>query len=91
MGYSYNTNNSFQLNDYTTGEDNLRALLDFFEKYPEYRDNNFFIAGESYAGKYIPHLAKRVDEWNEYYAEEGKKVNMKGLLVGNGIMSYNHL
>ena len=48
-------------NDAITANDNLNALLDFYNKFKEYRSNNFWIAGESYAGKYIPDLAVLID------------------------------
>ena len=33
VGYSYNTNTSFQYDDAITATDNMNALLDFFEKF----------------------------------------------------------
>jgi len=35
----------------------MNALVDFFKKFSDYNSNGFWIAGESYAGKYIPDLA----------------------------------
>lgn len=35
----------------------MKAVVNFFEKFPEYKGRRLFIAGESYAGKYIPDLA----------------------------------
>lgn len=66
----------------------MNALLDFFNKYPEYRKNPFWIAGESYAGKYIPDLAVKIDQYN---LNASFQINMKGILVGNGIMSFSQL
>lgn len=34
-----------------------KAIQMFLDKHPEYKQNKFWIAGESYAGKYIPNLA----------------------------------
>jgi len=31
--------------------------------YPEYNKRQFIIAGESYAGKYVPQMAKKVQDW----------------------------
>ena len=36
--------------------DNYHALLSFFEKFPHYKGKEFYVAGESYAGIYIPTL-----------------------------------
>jgi len=35
--------------------------LQFFAGYPELVDNQFWIAGESYAGIYVPTLAAVID------------------------------
>jgi carboxypeptidase C (cathepsin A) len=45
VGFSYNTNESFNYNDSTTATDNMNALLDFFVLYPEYKNNRFWLAG----------------------------------------------
>jgi carboxypeptidase C (cathepsin A) len=86
VGYSINNDPNFTYTDETTATDNLDAVLDFFVKYPELGNNTFWIAGESYAGKYIPDLAVKIDQYN--FAGRGKKVNLKGILVGNGVMTF---
>lgn len=37
-------------NDTSTAEDAYAALTVFFEGFPEYKPNDFYISGESYAG-----------------------------------------
>ncbi len=64
----------------------MNALLDFFKKYPEYLKNAFWIAGESYAGKYIPDLAVLIDKFNQNSGSN--PINFKGIMVGNGVMSF---
>ncbi len=64
-------------------------MLDFFIKYPELSSNIFWLAGESYAGKYIPDLAYKIDLYN--MQTKSKKINLKGLLVGNGFMSFENV
>ena len=51
-------------------------------KYPQYKSNDFFIIGESYAGHYVPAIsAKLVKE-----IEAGNsKINYKGSAIGNGL------
>lgn len=34
-----------------SASDNLAFLENWFEKYPEYKNRDFYITGESYAGK----------------------------------------
>lgn len=51
-------------------------------KYPEYQPNDFYITGESYAGIYVPTLAKAVTLGNAGGASI--TINLKGIAVGNG-------
>ena len=73
-------------NNYTTDQitahDNLMALLQFFRGFYEYRGNDFYISGESYAGIYVPTLALQIVNYNSYtpYAP----INLQGIAVGNG-------
>lgn len=50
--------------------------------------SRFWIAGESYAGKYIPDLAVRIDKFNQ--GSGANPINFKGILVGNGVMSFEN-
>lgn len=72
-------------------QDNFEALKFFFTYYPEYKKANFWLAGESYAGKYIPDLAFRIDHFNlSPDTPEGEKINMKGVFIGNGVMDFRN-
>lgn len=86
VGFSYNNESGYSHNDYNTADDNFNALIDFFHKYPEYQKNKFWIAGESYAGKYIPDLAVRIDRFNDESGSTG--IDFRGIMVGNGVMSF---
>ena len=77
------------LDDNTTADDNLIALLDFFKKYPEFKTKDFYISGESYAGIYVPILAYKIIEYNKK-PETKEKINLKGILVGNGVADWNY-
>jgi carboxypeptidase C (cathepsin A) len=63
--------------DKTTSMENKHAIMDFFNRYPEFRKNEFYISGESYAGVYVPTLAAAL------LGEKG--INLKGIMVGNGV------
>jgi serine carboxypeptidase-like clade I len=83
VGYSYCSDPAgCSHTDTSTADDNLAALLDFFGKYPELKNNNFWIAGESYAGIYVPSLAYAVYNYN--VKNPSTAINLKGILVGNG-------
>ena len=56
------------------------ALHQYFQLFPHLRDNDFYLTGESYAGKYIPSLGMKIHRENA----KGKfKINLKGLALGN--------
>jgi carboxypeptidase C (cathepsin A) len=73
-----------QINDDITANDNFNALLDFFKKFPNYKGRDFYISGESYAGIYVPMLAYKVIMYNKGVVDS-QKINLKGILVGNGV------
>ena len=59
VGFSYsNTSSDYdQSGDKRTAVDSYTFLLHWLERFPEYQGRDFYIAGESYAGHYIPELA----------------------------------
>jgi serine carboxypeptidase-like clade 1 len=77
----------WEVNDETSAQQNLEAVLDFFRRYPDYRRNPFYVSGESYAGIYVPFLASKINKYNESSAEIDK-VKLKGILVGNGVTDW---
>ncbi|XP_052154328.1 serine carboxypeptidase 1-like [Oryza glaberrima] len=83
VGMSYSLNKS----DYTTGDLKTAAdahtfLLKWFELYPEFQSNPFYMSGESFAGIYIPTLADEVVKGIE--KDLKPRINFKGYLIGNG-------
>jgi carboxypeptidase C (cathepsin A) len=84
VGFTYNKNESgYDADDNSQASDNLDALLGFYGKFPEYLSRKLFIAGESYAGVYIPMLAQKIVEHNTE-SSNGMVVPLEGILVGNG-------
>jgi serine carboxypeptidase-like clade 1 len=81
VGFSFYTNGSTTTNDEITSQNNYQFLLNFFESYPEYVSNDFYIFGESYAGIYVPTLVDRIRLGN---AAGNPKINLIGFGVGNG-------
>lgn len=60
VGFSYALNKKYDTDDDTVSYDNYVALQHFFEKFPQFKKNDFYITGESYGGIYIPTLSVRV-------------------------------
>ncbi|KAH7986067.1 hypothetical protein HPB52_025227 [Rhipicephalus sanguineus] len=72
-----------------TTDENYLATLNFFEEYPEFKRNDFYIAGESYAGVYVPLLAQRfVKDPRGGYAVGNGALDME--LLGNSIMFFGY-
>ncbi|KAK7269059.1 hypothetical protein RIF29_21774 [Crotalaria pallida] len=82
LSYSKNTSN-YDTGDLQTASDTHAFLFKWFEQFPELLDNPFYIAGESYAGVYVPTLAHEVVKG----IKSGIKpvINFKGYLIGNGV------
>lgn len=85
VGFSY-TNSSSDLKDSgdkRTAQDALIFLTRWFARFPQYKYRDFYIAGESYAGHYVPQLAKKVYDYNK--ASSKHFINLKGFIVGNAV------
>uniref|UniRef100_A0A0A9HCP7 Carboxypeptidase n=1 Tax=Arundo donax TaxID=35708 RepID=A0A0A9HCP7_ARUDO len=85
VGFSY-TNTTSELKtsgDERTAQDALQFLINWMSRFPQYRHRDFYIAGESYAGHYVPQLARKIVEYNK--ASSYPFINLKGILVGNAV------
>ncbi|GMH15859.1 hypothetical protein Nepgr_017700 [Nepenthes gracilis] len=82
VGFSYtNTSSDYDnLGDNFTANDAYAFLHSWFLKFPSYRRRDFYIAGESYAGKYVPELAELIHDKNK---DPSLYIDLKGILMGN--------
>ncbi|KAL2896453.1 Serine carboxypeptidase-like 40 [Bienertia sinuspersici] len=82
VGFSYsNTSSDYHTNgDTKTAEDNYVFLLNWFERFPEFKGRDFYISGESYAGHYVPQLAHAIAQHN-INATKKSFINLKGIIV----------
>ena len=63
----------------------FEALQQFYSMFPEKLDADFYITGESYAGKYIPCLGHKIHEENKKGDVAGQvRIPLKGLAIGDG-------
>ncbi|TNV78909.1 hypothetical protein FGO68_gene989 [Halteria grandinella] len=88
VGYSIgNTTDDLLSNDISTADDAFIALQNFYKAYPQYRKNDLWITGESYAGIYSPYLAWKIHQWNleQEMNNWNDTYNLKGFIVGNGM------
>ncbi|CAI9535787.1 unnamed protein product, partial [Staurois parvus] len=81
VGYSYSDDKSYQINDTQVAQDNYMAMKRFFPPVPRVHENEFYIAGESYGGFYVPKLAVEL--------LKDESINLKGIAIGNGLTDYD--
>ena len=81
VGFSYsNTTLDYSTSgDRRTAGDNYVFLLNWLKRFPEYKNRDFYIAGESYAGHYVPQLAHTI----LFHNKKANKtiINLKGITV----------
>ncbi|KAK1414023.1 hypothetical protein QVD17_29760 [Tagetes erecta] len=86
VGFSYtNTSSDLQdAGDKRTASDALRFLIRWLSRFPQYKYREFYISGESYAGHYVPQLAKKIHNYNKNHQDP--IINLKGFMVGNAVI-----
>ena len=81
-GFSFCNAGEYVTSNQQMAQDFMVFLQIFFtseECHPQYYKNPLYITGESYAGRYIPFIAKWIQ------SNDTKGLNLKGLAIGNGI------
>nr|GMD89019.1 Serine carboxypeptidase-like 40 [Ipomoea batatas] len=88
VGFSYsNTSSDYDnMGDDSTAQDSYTFLVNWLERFPEYKTRDFYITGESYAGHYIPQLAQLIVHNNQHTNQS--RINLKGIAIGNGDVDY---
>ncbi|ODV59709.1 carboxypeptidase C PRC1 [Ascoidea rubescens DSM 1968] len=82
VGYSYSSNSVSST--IAASKDVLAFLKLFFNKFPQYSHLDFHIAGESYAGHYIPIFASDILD-QQLAPNSNLNFNLKSVLIGNGL------
>ncbi|KAJ8760036.1 hypothetical protein K2173_010892 [Erythroxylum novogranatense] len=84
VGFSYSKNSSFydHVNDTITAQDNFIFLQNWLLKFPQYKNRDLYITGESYAGHYVPQFAQLI-------VQSGLQTNLKGIAIGNPLMEFD--
>ena len=66
-GVGYSTCGSTEdctFDDNSSANQNLSAVLAWFDLFPELKTNDLYISGESYGGIYVPYLAYEIYSYN---------------------------
>ncbi|EEC84715.1 hypothetical protein OsI_31677 [Oryza sativa Indica Group] len=80
VGFSYSMNSSdySDVGDQITAEDTYVFLLNWFNRFPEYKGRDFYIAGDSYGGHYVPQIATIVTFINHLF-DGDTPFNLRGI------------
>ncbi|GLJ42532.1 hypothetical protein SUGI_0881780 [Cryptomeria japonica] len=85
VGFSYsNTTEDRSSNDTLSAQDNLVFLVNWLEKFPELKDVDIYLTGESFAGHYVPLLAALVVDYNK--RPNITPIKLKAILLGNPLL-----
>ncbi|KAL1807539.1 hypothetical protein ACET3Z_024529 [Daucus carota] len=87
VGFSYTNTSSdiSNLGDTITAKDSYIFLVNWFKRFPQFKSHDFYIAGESYAGHYVPQLSEVIFDSNKNVSKE-EHINFKGFMIGNALM-----
>jgi len=83
-GFSF-TNGGYAENQTAVAEDLFQCLTQIFTLFPELQSNDFFVTGESYAGKYIPAISYKIHQANKNLDDKTRKINFQGMAIGDGL------
>lgn len=81
-GYSSPGAKGFVETEKEMASDFLAFLLSFLSIFPAYSNRPLFLAGESFAGTYIPYIAQSILSYNSLHPL--RTINLRGLAIGNG-------
>ncbi|XP_049525254.1 lysosomal protective protein isoform X2 [Dermacentor silvarum] len=81
VGFSYDPTEDYATDDTKATEDTYLALLDFFEKYPQFKKNDFYAIGDSYGGIFVSLVMQRI-------LRNPQGLNLKGYAIGNGAVDF---
>jgi len=81
LGAGYSTGNYAYKNQEEISSDFYIFLQEFLGAFPQYKGRDFYLAGEGYAGHYIPAIAVKIQK------KGGINLNFKGVAIGNGLVS----
>nr|GME04005.1 serine carboxypeptidase-like 45 [Ipomoea batatas] len=87
VAFSYsNTTSDYKIwSDTMTARENMKFLRKWFIQYSEYRNQDFYIAGDSYGGHLAPQLAALILKYNRK-PEHIRPIKLKGIVLGNPLL-----
>jgi vitellogenic carboxypeptidase-like protein len=81
-GFSFTESDAgYAKNQTAVASDLFEALTQFFALFQEFRHNDFYVTGESYAGKYVPAIGYKLHQERNSVP----RINFKGVAIGDGL------
>lgn len=71
-----------------SAKDSLQFLIRWLDRFPRYKNREIYLTGESYAGHYVPQLAREIVKYN---AKAKHKINLKGFMVIPNLLVFHFL
>ncbi|KAL6655430.1 hypothetical protein ACP70R_006256 [Stipagrostis hirtigluma subsp. patula] len=90
FSFSRNATDYGTVGDRRTAEDAYVFLVRWLERFPEYKGRDFYVAGESYGGHFVPELATVVTAMNRFPGQP-TPINLRGIFVGNPLLDAQRL
>ncbi|KAI7853199.1 serine carboxypeptidase-domain-containing protein [Circinella umbellata] len=87
-GFSFSDMSGYSKNMLEIVDGFMLFLDKFFEIFPKLKEQDLYIAGESFAGTYIPYFTTKILENNKN--KNSNKYNLQGIAIGNGWISPEH-
>ncbi|XP_037072651.1 venom serine carboxypeptidase-like isoform X2 [Pollicipes pollicipes] len=83
-GFSFTDDDEgYAKNQDDVARDLYSGLVQFFTIFERFQTNDFYVTGESYAGKYVPAISYKIHQENP---KADLKINMKGMAIGDGLV-----
>ena len=82
VGFSYASNHKTVGTTEKGAKDIRRFMQLFMVAFPQFRDRAFHMAGESYAGRYLPLYAAAIADYAAHNKSSG--LNLRSVMIGNG-------
>ncbi|XP_042517449.1 serine carboxypeptidase-like 26 isoform X3 [Macadamia integrifolia] len=84
VGFSYTNTSSdlTRLDDSFVAEDAYHFIVNWLDRFPQFKAHDLYISGESYGGHYVPQLAELVYDRNKDQ-KNYPFIHLKGFIVGN--------
>ncbi|XP_024418883.2 probable serine carboxypeptidase CPVL [Desmodus rotundus] len=81
-GFSFTDDpQGYAANKDDVARDLFSALIQFFQLFPEFQENDFYVTGQSYAGKFVSAIAHYIHTLNPMLSLQ---INLKGIAIGSG-------